>query len=187
MGRPRRSTKPTELDVAIQVHRDGTVQPPNAERVSVSTRLWPCAHSHLSFVLGSTFASSAPSVAVQSIATSLHTSTEVSYFVTSVFLLGFAFGPICWGPASEFTGRRPMFVGTFFIYTMFHLGQTLAKNMETLLVTRFLCGFFACAPLTCGGGLIADIWGPVGRGPATSMYTCMVFLGPVIGPIVGGL
>lgn len=38
------------------------------------------------------------------------------------------------------------------MYTIFILGQALAQNVETLLVTRFLSGFFAAAPLTnCGG------------------------------------
>ena len=189
MGQRRRSRKPPELVLPIQVLGDSTVQPFDIERVSISNRLTIVSvRSIINFCLvGSTFASSAPSIAIGFIAVSLHTSQEVSYLVTSVFLLGFALGPICWGPGSEVTGRRPMFVGTFFLYTMFHLGQALAKNMQTLLVTRFLCGFFACAPLAIGGGLIADMWGPLGRGAATSMFTCMVFLGPVVGPIVGGL
>ena len=88
-------------------------------------------------------------------------------------------------------------------YTLFHLGQALAPNIETLLITRFFSGFFAVAPLTnCGGkhfvtwcvcgshllsGIIADIWDAVGRGPATSLFTAAVFVGPVLGPIVSGL
>jgi hypothetical protein len=35
-------------------------------------------------------------------------------------------------------------------------------------------------------GVIADIWPAVGRGPATSLFTASVFLGPVLGPIVAG-
>lgn len=73
------------------------------------------------------------------------------------------------------------------LYTLFHLGQSLAPNIQTLLVTRFLSGFFAVAPLTNCGGVIADIWSAVGRGPATSLFTASVFLGPVLGPIVTGL
>ena len=38
------------------------------------------------------------------------------------------------------------------IYTLFHLGEALAPNIQTLLVTRFLSGFFAVAPLTIFGG-----------------------------------
>jgi MFS transporter, DHA1 family, multidrug resistance protein len=35
--------------------------------------------------------------------------------------------------------------------------------------------------------VIADMWDPVGRGPAAGLYAASVLLGPVIGPIVGGL
>ena len=88
-------------------------------------------------------------------------------------------------------------------YTLFILGQALAPNIETLLVTRFFSGFFAVAPLTNSGGkyffweaffllnmssgVIADIWPAVGRGPAMTLFTASVFLGPVLGPIVAGL
>lgn len=43
------------------------------------------------------------------------------------------------------------------------------------------------APLTNSGGVIADIWSSAGRGPATSLFTASVFLGPVLGPIISGL
>ena len=36
-------------------------------------------------------------------------------------------------------------------------------------------------------GVIADIWPAVGRGPATTLFTACVFIGPVLGPIVAGL
>lgn len=38
-------------------------------------------------------------------------------------------------------------------YTLFHLGQVFAQNIETLLVTRFFSGFFAVAPPTNFGGI----------------------------------
>lgn len=91
-------------------------------------------------------------------------------------------------------------------YTLFHLGQALAQNIQTLMICRFFGGFFAVAPLTiCGGmfsmheprafsyvsslflGVIADVWPALGRGPAVSLFSASVFLGPVLGPIVGGL
>lgn len=98
-------------------------------------------------------------------------STEVSYLITSTFLLGYVFGvrlvcssfnlhdrltllhqPLFWGPGSELIGRRPIFVFAMSMYTILHLGQALAKNIETLLITRFLGGFFAVAPLVSAGG-----------------------------------
>lgn len=59
--------------------------------------------------------------------------------------------------------------------------------MTTLLVTRFLCGFFAAAPLTNSVGVIADIWDPMNRGIATSVLIAAALLGPATGPVVGSL
>jgi MFS transporter, DHA1 family, multidrug resistance protein len=35
------------------------------------------------------------------------------------------------------------------------------------------------------GGFIADIWDAPGRGPAVAIFTAAIFLGPILGPIVG--
>lgn len=71
-------------------------------------------------------------------------------------------------------------------YTLFFIGQALSQNIATLLITRFWGGFFGVAPLTIAGGIIADMWSAEGRGPATSLFAASTFLGPVLGPIVGG-
>ncbi|KAJ7578147.1 MFS polyamine transporter [Mycena floridula] len=133
-----------------------------------------------------TFASSAPTSATRKIVQAFDISEEVSNLITSLFLLGYLVGPLLWGPGSELVGRRPVFVGTLFVYSLFHLGQALAQNIQTLLVTRFFAGFFAVAPLTICGGTIADIWSAEGRGTATSVFGASVFLGPCLGPLVGG-
>ena len=150
--------------------------------------------NHVPFLLiipdtlsASTFASSAPSSAVPIIARDLRVSREVGDLVLTLFLIGFMLGPTFWGPGSELIGRRPIFIGTLAIYTLFHIGQARANDMTTLLVTRFLSGFFAVAPLTNSTGVIADIWDPVNRGIATSVFASSVFLGPVLGPVIGSL
>ena len=90
------------------------------------------------------------------------------------------------------------------LYTTFYIGQSLAPNIQTLLVTQFLSRFFSIAPLTnCGGkqfsplykftaklnfliGVIADIYSAVGRGSATTVFGAGIFIGTVTGPIVSG-
>lgn len=59
--------------------------------------------------------------------------------------------------------------------------------MTTLLVTRFLCGFFASAALTNSVSIIADIWDTIERGIALSVVIGIGFIGPAAGPIVGVL
>lgn len=43
-------------------------------------------------------------------------------------------------------------LGTMTVYTLFHLGQALAQNIQTLMICRFFGGFFAVGPLTVNGG-----------------------------------
>ncbi|KAI0270455.1 MFS general substrate transporter [Gloeopeniophorella convolvens] len=136
--------------------------------------------------LNSTFASTAPSIAAGNIAREFGSTPEVSYLVTSAYLLGYVFGPMVWGPGSEIVGRRPTILFSLTFYTIFHLGQSFAQNMETVIITRFLTGFFACSPLTSCGAILADVWDPVNRGFATTVFSAANFMGPVLGPVVGG-
>ncbi|TFK65925.1 MFS general substrate transporter [Pluteus cervinus] len=133
-----------------------------------------------------TFASSAPAPTVPNLMQEFNVSQEVATLVVSAFLLGYVFGPFVWGPGSELIGRRPVLIFSLSCYTVFFFGQALATNIATLLVTRFLSGFFAVAPLTNAGGVIADLWDAEGRGFAMSIFSAVLFLGPVLGPIVGG-
>ncbi|KIJ38750.1 hypothetical protein M422DRAFT_176210, partial [Sphaerobolus stellatus SS14] len=133
-----------------------------------------------------TFASSAPSTAVVAIMREFHVSQEAAILITSIFLCGYVAGPIIWAPFSELIGRRPVFIGTILAYTIMQIGQARANSFGTLIGTRFLAGLFASAPLTNCGGVIADIWDPVNRGVPSALFSGSVFLGPVMGPIIGG-
>ncbi|EMD32362.1 hypothetical protein CERSUDRAFT_108809 [Gelatoporia subvermispora B] len=164
---------------------DGPNDPENPQNWSVRRKWWITALCLL-MTVNVSFASSAPSTAGADIAAEFHKTTVEGNLVTACFLFGYVTGPSFWGPGSELVGRQWMFWIALVCYTLLHLGQALAHNIETLLVTRFLGGFFAVAPLTNCGGVIVDIWDPITRGTATSLFTAGVFIGPVLGPIVGG-
>lgn len=61
-----------------------------------------------------------------------------------------------------------------------------APNIGALLACRFICGFFAAAPLTLAGGAISDVWVTDERGFAIALFAAAPYGGPVLGPIVGG-
>ncbi|GAB7360116.1 hypothetical protein MBLNU230_g7879t1 [Neophaeotheca triangularis] len=133
-----------------------------------------------------TFASSVFSTATGPTAQLFDVSTEVMILGTSLFVLGFAFGPIVWGPFSELFGRKiPLFTG-FFIFAIFNIPVAVAQNIWTVMICRFFGGFFASAPLAIVGGALADFFGPVDRGIAVCIFAGATFIGPVAGPIVGG-
>ncbi|KAF8638639.1 hypothetical protein AX17_002064 [Amanita inopinata Kibby_2008] len=167
------------------VQWDGPNDPENPQNWPTSYK-WVLTFVCLAMTINVTFASSAPTSTVRDIVEEFGVPMEVSYLITTTFLLGYVFGPLFWGPGSELVGRRPIFMLTMVSYTLLHLGQALAPNIQTLLITRFLGGFFAVAPLTNCGGVIADIWSADRRGLATSLFVAGVFLGPVAGPVVSG-
>ncbi|KAI9511524.1 MFS polyamine transporter [Russula earlei] len=173
-----------EADSAI-VTWDGPNDPTNPRNWSLKVK-WYITLLISVNNLSATYASSSPSATAPFIEHAFHSSREVSYFVTTAFLLGYVFGPVLWGPGSEMFGRRAVLIPTLIAFTLTHLGQGLAQNMRTLIVTRFLSGFFACAPLNNSGGVMADIWETERRVPASSLLFTSIFLGPTLGPTVAG-
>ena len=132
------------------------------------------------------FCSSAYSAAIKQVIDEFHCSEEVSILGTSLFVLGFALGPLLWAPMSELYGRQVLFIGTYAMLTTFNAGAAGANNVATLVVLRFLAGAFGSSPLTNAGGVIADMFPANERGLGMSVFASAPFLGPAIGPIVGG-
>ncbi|KAH8999675.1 MFS general substrate transporter [Lactarius hatsudake] len=163
---------------------DGLDDPANPQNWSFGFKVWLTAVGNL-MTFCCTFASSAPSSSTATIADEFHVGREVGNLILTLFLVGFTVGPSFWGPGSELVGRRPISISTFAFFILLNIGQVRANSMTTLLVTRFLYGFFAAAPLTNSIGIIADLWDPMNRGIAMSVFAATAFLGPATGPVVG--
>lgn len=114
------------------------------------------------------------------------TSELEATFVVSVYLLGFAFGPILIAPCSELYGRLIVYHICNVGYLVFTIACALATNMNMLIGFRFLAGCFGVAPVTIGGGTVADMMKPEDRGLAMSLWAMGALFGPVIGPVCGG-
>lgn len=152
-------------------------------------------------------ASSAYSGGITEIMKDFDVGTEVTLLGISLFVLGFAIGPLLWGPLSgaltpsltlslkkitltqsnaEFMGRQVLFFATFIALTAFNGAAAGAPNIQALLIFRFLAGSFGSSPLTNSGGVIADLFSASERGLALAIFAATVFLGPSLGPIAGG-
>jgi hypothetical protein len=136
--------------------------------------------------MGATWASSVYSPAVGQVADEFHVSKEVSTLGLSLLLFGFGLGPLLWAPLSEVFGRKPAVLVPYFIAAVFSFGTATAKDIQTVLITRFFAGLFGSAPVTNTGGVLGDIWSAEQRGVAIVGYAMAVVGGPVLGPIVGG-
>ena len=125
-------------------------------------------------------------VGVQQIIKEFSVSQEVVTLGVSLFVLGFALGPLLWAPFSELYGRQIVFFGTFFAFVVFNAGAGGSQNIWTLLILRFFAAAFGSSPLTNAGGVVADLFSAKDRGLAMSIFSLAPFMGPVLGPIVGG-
>ncbi|KIW54462.1 hypothetical protein PV05_06818 [Exophiala xenobiotica] len=134
-----------------------------------------------------TFGSSVWSSTIPVTTKQFDVSESVAVLGVSLYVLGFAFGPIVWGPLSELKGRRlPMFSG-FFIWALLQIPVGVANNLPTILVCRLLAGCFGAAPMALISAVYADFWMPAERGTATAVYSAAVYIGPTLGPIFGSL
>jgi multidrug resistance protein len=136
--------------------------------------------------MGATWASSVYSPGIVQISQEFHVGTEVSTLGLTLLLLGFGVGPLLWAPLSEIYGRKVAVLIPYFIAAIFSFGTATAKDIQTVLITRFFAGFFGSAPVTNTGGVLGDIWPAEKRGLAMVGYAMAVVGGPALGPIVGG-
>ncbi|GKZ86077.1 hypothetical protein AnigIFM56816_000928 [Aspergillus niger] len=130
--------------------------------------------------------SSAYSGSISQVVIEFQCEEEVAILGISLFVLGFAFGPLLWAPMSEVFGRRNVFSVTFALLTAFNAGAAGSKNIQTLVILRFLAGFFGSSPFGNAGGTIADLFPAAKRGIAISLFAAAPLCGPTIGPVIGG-
>ncbi|APA05290.1 hypothetical protein sscle_01g000600 [Sclerotinia sclerotiorum 1980 UF-70] len=114
------------------------------------------------------------------------TSDILDTFVVSMFIFGFAAGPLILSPLSEIYGRQPILMYCNFLLTIWQLGCALAPNIHVLILFRFFAGLGGSACLAIGGGVVADLFPIQQRGKAQAMFVMGPLFGPVLGPVIGG-
>lgn len=149
-------------------------------------RKW-CITFLVSFItMAVAFCSSAYSGGGASVIADFHCSEELFILGLSLFVLGFALGPLLWAPLSELFGRQVLFALTGLGLTAFNAGAAGSQNIATLSVLRFFAGAIGSSPITNAGGVLADLFNNEQRGLALSLFAAAPFLGPILGPIAGG-
>jgi DHA1 family multidrug resistance protein-like MFS transporter len=71
------------------------------------------------------------------------------------------------------------------VFTCFMFAAATAKDLQTLMLCRFLAGVFASCPLAVVGGAFSDLFGNETRGIAIAGFSALVFISSFISPIVG--
>ncbi|RFU74918.1 fluconazole resistance [Trichoderma arundinaceum] len=151
---------------------------------------WPTHKKVLTTILyglvtmSATWASSSYSAGIEQVAKEFHVSTQVATLGTTLYLCGFGIGPLLWAPLSEIYGRRVPVLTPMFVAICFSFATATAKDLQTIMLTRFWGGFFASAPMTNTGGVLGDLFSPAWRGVALAGYSMAIVCGPALGPLV---
>jgi len=136
--------------------------------------------------LVSAFTSSIFSAATLAVAQYFHVSAEVGTLGLSLYVLGFATGPILWAPLSELRGRRFPIVLSMFGFSIFQVAVATAQDLQTVMLCRFFGGLFGACPLAVVAAVFSDMFDNRTRGLAITVFSMTVFSGPLLAPFIGG-
>ncbi|CAK7243618.1 MAG: hypothetical protein STHCBS139747_005144 [Sporothrix thermara] len=179
-----RTARQDDMDPAFQVRFGGPDDPEDPHNLSSLRK------NTLTLILGllafsGSLGSSIVTPAEQLIADDLGLSYEATVLVLSLFVLGFALGPLIWAPVSEAYGRRWSMLPAVFTLGLFSIGSATSKTPAALLATRFCGGVFGSAPISNVSAALGDYYPPATRGIAMAFYSICVVGGPCLAPVIG--
>ncbi|KAI9692484.1 MAG: hypothetical protein M1822_006715, partial [Bathelium mastoideum] len=179
----------TDVEKAVQPRDDAKVgwdhnDPANPKNFHPCYKAWMTLQMALLAFVGS-FGASVISPAEAVLATEFNAKEETTVLVLALFVLGYAFGPMIWGPLGEVYGRRVSMLPAVFVLGLFSIGTATSRTAAAIFVTRFFGGLFASAPVSNVSAAIGDFYDPKARGGPMALMAACVVGGPCIAPVVG--
>ncbi|KAK1689911.1 major facilitator superfamily domain-containing protein [Colletotrichum godetiae] len=113
------------------------------------------------------------------------TNVDLKSFSVSIFVLGYAFGPLLHGPLSELYGRLILYHVNSLLFILANVACALSVSLPMLIVFRLITGLVGSCPLAIGPASVSDLFVQEERGKGLAVWNLPVLLGPAIGPLVG--
>lgn len=102
------------------------------------------------------------------------------------FLVGLALGQAFYGPFSDRFGRKPPLYVGLCLYVVAAVGCALARNVEALMLWRFLQALGGCAGMVMARAVIRDRLEAHESARAFSSLMLVMGVAPILAPIIGG-
>ncbi|OAG36431.1 hypothetical protein AYO21_09416 [Fonsecaea monophora] len=135
----------------------------------------------------SPMASSLCAPSIESTMKDLHESSRVlGSLMITIYVLGYAVGPLFLAPLSEIYGRYPVVMISSWMLVAWLLGCGFAPDMASLIVMRFLAGLGGSAIITISPAVVGDLYPVERRAFGSAIIAGSQSLGPIVGPICGG-
>ena len=115
-----------------------------------------------------------------------HVGTEVAELSSTLYIIGYASGPLIWAPFSELRGRRLPIIISMLGFGIFNTGVATGKDIQTVMICRFFAGIFGSCPLAVVAAIFSDMYNNRTRGSAIAVFSSTVFLGPLLAPFISG-
>lgn len=182
-GKPYPEMLPDREEYVVEF--DGPSDPMHAQNWPMKKKL-PVAITLGYVTLCAAFGSSVFSSSTRIVSEIFGVSSEVGILGVSLYVVGFATGPLLWAPFSELYGRKLPLLISSFGFSIFAVAVATAKDLQTIFICRFFGGFFGACPLACVGAVFADMFNNQQRGLAVTVFALFVFSGPLLATFIGG-
>src|SRR6202522_1775241 len=116
----------------------------------------------------------------------LHAGINWSGWTITIYALGQVIAMPMAGKISDMYGRKKVFGVSAAVFTIASLCCGFAPNMPLLLLPRFIQALGGGAFMPSATGIVSDHFGPE-RDRAVGMFTSILPVGGMIGPILGGV
>ncbi|KPI36576.1 Transporter mfs1 [Cyphellophora attinorum] len=106
----------------------------------------------------------------------------------SMYVIGYGTGPLLFSPISEIPviGRNWPYIISYGLFVILAVPTALADSFASLLVLRFITGYFSSPALATGGASMGDLYNIIKLPYALTAWTAAAFCAPAFGPLLSG-
>ena len=111
--------------------------------------------------------------------------SDLEALSVSIFVLGYAFGPLIHAPMSELYGRVILYHINSGLFVLANVACALSNGLPMLIIFRLVAGLVGSCPLAIAPGSVVDMFQQNERGKAMAFWNLPVLIGPALGPLAG--
>src|SRR5215217_4443606 len=118
-------------------------------------------------------------------AASLGVDAGTAALTLSVFMAGFALGPLLFGPLSDHYGRRPVLLAGCAAFSLFGALGAFSESLRALLLWRFLMGMGAGTSQVLVVAMVRDLYAGAEARVRQSYVNLAAGIAPIVAPSLG--